>query len=135
MKTEQLYEWAEANAITVEGFPLPQNKAITVQLDERYYVAVDPAVLCSNREERVCLAHELGHCETAALYNPYSRLADRQKQEKKAEAWAIGQLVPLKELKAALKNGLTDLSALCEHFEVTPAFMYEALLYYGQNNG
>ena len=130
MKTDRLYKMAEDNQIAVEGFPLPENKALTLKLGGKYYVAIDPSVLCSSREEKVCLAHELGHCQTEAFYNCYSTLDNRAKQERKAESWAIGQLVPLDELKMAIKSGRSDLTALSDYFGVTNEFMYKALLYY-----
>lgn len=130
MQTKKLYELAEKNNIKVEGFPLPENKAVTIQLGEKCFVAIDPSVLCSPSEERVCLAHELGHCQTGALYNKYSSLDDRSRHEKRAERWAIERLVPLAELQEVIKNGCDDFSLLCDHFEVPAEFMYKALLYY-----
>ena len=130
MKTNKLYELAEQNDIEVTGFPLPENKAITLELDGKCFVAIDTTVICSPVEEKVCLAHELGHCQTSAFYNRHSALDTRAKQEKKAERWAIKRLVPLSDLKKAIKNGCTDLMALSDHFGVTNEFMYKALLFY-----
>lgn len=133
MQTDKLYKLAEENGITVEGHPLPQTQAVTVKLGENYFVAIDTAVLCSPVGERVCLAHELGHCQTASLYSQNDDQKTRGKNERKAEIWAIKKLVPYSELeKVIIKTGTDDLAALSEHFSVTNEFMYKALLYYQQ---
>lgn len=131
MQTDKLYELAEKNGIMVEGHPLPQTQAVTIKLGENYFVAIDTAVLCSPAGERVCLAHELGHCQTASVYSQNDDIKTRGKNERKAEIWAIKKLVPFKELKdVIIKTGTDDLAVLSEHFSVTPEFMYKALLYY-----
>ncbi len=136
MQTDKLYELAEENGITVEGHPLPQTQAVTVKLGENYFVAIDTAVLCSPSGERVCLAHELGHCQTASLYSQNDDKNIRGKNERRAEIWAIKKLVPFKELTdVIIKTGNDDLVSLSEHFSVTPEFMYKALLYYQEKRG
>ena len=130
MKTEKLYEIAQQNDITVEGYPLPENKAVTVQIGDKYFVAIDPKVLCSNSQEKVCLAHEIGHCRTGAVYTPGDNKQTLNKQEARALKWAIESLVPLDALREAIKNGCTDLSSLSEHFEVTDDFMCQVLIHY-----
>ena len=131
MQTDKLYKLAEENGITIEGHPLPESKALTVKLGENYFVAIDTAVLCSPSGERVCLAHELGHCQTSSLYTENEDKKTRGKNERKAEIWAIKKLVPFKELTVFItKSGTDDLISLSEHFGVTPEFMYKALLYY-----
>ena len=134
MQTKKLYKIAEKNDIKVECFPLAETQAITIQLGEKCFVAIDPSVICSPSKEKVCLAHELGHCQTGAFYNEYSSLDSRTRHEKRAERWAIERLIPLTELKKAIKNGCDDLMLLCDHFEVPPEFMYKALLHYGKRN-
>ncbi len=130
MQTKKLYELAEENNIKVEGFPLKESRAVTIQLGDKCFVAIDTSVLCSPSEEKVCLAHELGHCQTGAFYNEYSALDERSRHEKRAERWAIERLVPLNELQEAIKNGCDDLQLLSYHFGVPMEFMYKALLHY-----
>ncbi len=130
MELSKLYEIARENDITVDGFPMPTVKSAAIRQGEKCYVAIDPSVLCRESEERVCLAHEIGHCETAAFYNAYSGLDNRQKHEQKARRWAITRLVPLGQLKEAIKQGTTDLPALAERFGVTQEFMRDAITFY-----
>ena len=131
METNKLYTIAADKGITVDFFPLPQNKSVCISTREREYVALDPQVF--GCQERVCLAHELGHCATAGFYNMYSPLDIREKYEKRAWSWAIRFLVPLKELEKAQKNGMNDIDELAEHFAVTREFMKRVMDYYIQN--
>lgn len=131
METNKLYNLADSSGVTVDFFPLPHNKSVCVNVDGRDFVALDPTVFGS--QERVCLAHELGHCATAGFYGTHTPLAVRQRHEKKAWAWAIKCLVPLSELKKAQQRGYTDIVQLAEYFTVTRDFMKRAMDFYMQN--
>ena len=128
METNALYTLASENGVTVDFFPMPLNKSACVNVNGRDFVALDNTV-CGG-EERVCLAHELGHCLSSAFYNLYSPLASRGKAESKAKAWTIKTLVPFKELKKALAEGICDLNLLADHFGVTENLIKEALDFY-----
>ncbi len=130
METNKLYQIADQEGIEVGGYNLPENKAVTVNIGDKYFVGIDLNVLCSVNEERVCLAHELGHCIEGAVYDNNACASVRNKQEAKALRWAIERLVPLDKLKQQLKCGNDDLVALADYFEVTLEFMYEAVMYY-----
>ena len=75
------------------------------------------------------LAHELGHCETGAFYNEYSKFDIRAKHERRANKWAIKKLIPEDELKEAC-TFCYNRYELAEHFGVTEDFMQKALDYY-----
>lgn len=128
METNTLYTLARENGVTVDFFPLPLCKSACVNVDGRDFVALDSTVRGS--EERVYLAHELGHCLSAAFYNLHSPLSSRGKAENKAKAWAIKTLVPIADLKKAMANGVCDTENLADHFGVTEALMEQALSYY-----
>ena len=85
-------------------------------------------------EEKVKLAHELGHCETGSFYNRWAMLDVRQKHENRADKWAIRKLVPESDLDRALRDGHTELWDLAEQFGVTEDFMQKAVWYYRHGN-
>ena len=63
----------------------------------------------------------------SAFYNTYSPLDIREKQELKADRWAVSRLVPASELFEALESGTVEIWALAEHFDVTEDFMRKAI--------
>ncbi len=128
MKTNSLYNIAEKSAVRVDRFGLPTCRSVSVWTDGRCAVALDPSL--SGAEERVCLAHELGHCETMSFYNLYAPLDVRGKHEKRADRWAILHLVPKAAYRRALRQGYTEIYSLAEYFDVTPEFMQKAVEYY-----
>ena len=130
METEKLYKLATENGITLDFYPMPKTVSAAVNLCGRYFVAIDPAVFGNTALERVCLAHELGHCQTGSIYNIYSPLDIREKHEKRANKWAVDQLVPRAELEKAIKNGYREISELAEYFSVTEDFMKKAIEIY-----
>ena len=128
METNTLYTLARENGVTVDFFPLPLCKSACISVDGRDYVALDSAVRGS--EERVYLAHELGHCLSSAFYNLHSPLSLRNRAESKAKAWTIKTLVPIVELKKAMADGICDTPGLADHFGVTEALIEQAIAYY-----
>ena len=130
METLKLYTLAESHGITVERFPLPENKSVSMSLNSHQFVALDRDI--SGADERVCLAHELGHCETMSFYNVYSPFDIREKHERRANLWAINRLIPKQKYKAAIKQGYDNIYSLAEYFDVTVSFMQKAVDYYSQ---
>lgn len=128
MTTDKLYNTAERDGVKIDLFKLPLNRSVSVNSGNRCYIALDPKL--TSAQERVCLAHELGHCETMSFYNIYSPLDVRGKHERRADRWAIKKLVPLSAYKKALRSGYTELNSLAEKFDVTPEFMQKVVEYY-----
>lgn len=128
METNKLYRIAEKSGIAVDRFPLPNNHSIAIKDGDNMYVAIDENI--SGAQERVCLAHELGHCETASFYNIYAPLDIREKHEHRADRWAIRALVPKTVYQRALRHGYDNIYALAEFFGVTADFMKKAVEYY-----
>ncbi len=129
METIKLYELAERKGIKVDRFPLPQTGSVCLKLDSGMFIALDEKAT-THAEERVRLAHELGHCETLAFYNVYSGAEIRGKSETKAEKWAIKTLIPEDKYIEALEQGYTDINSLAEYFDVTEEFMVKVAQFY-----
>lgn len=128
METNRLFGIAQKHGITVDRFNLPENRSVSVNSGGRLYIALDKAV--SGANEKVCLAHELGHCETMSFYNIYSPFDIRGKHERRANNWAIKKLVPKSRYFSALKKGYDNVYSLAEYFGVTNDFMQKAVEYY-----
>lgn len=133
MELDELYKLAEDEGVRVMDFALPENKAVTINMGEGCFVGVDPEVFGRECEEKVVLAHEMGHIATGGFYSPETDKTSRIKQEARAEKWAIERLVPKAALKEAIKNGCGDTHSLAEHFGVTEKYMSQVLIYYLEN--
>ena len=121
-----LYRKAEALAIRVIQFPMASLRAVSTPDN---FIGIDPDKL-EDREELVCLAHEMGHCATGSFYTSDATMLDRTRQEQRADRWAIRQLVPLEELKNLLRSGVDRWDEAAEHFQVTEEFMRKAVAFY-----
>lgn len=133
MKTEELYIRAEQGGICIlYDVPLPKTKSLSADIDGQLYIGIDQSVLSSTAEERVHLAHELGHCETGAFYSLYSPIDNRKWCENKANKRAIRMLIPTDELRDLIDGteGQISLWELAEHFCVTEEFMQKAVEHY-----
>lgn len=125
-----LYALAEADSIKVDCFSLDNCQSMSIQdSNGNCYIGIDPMKLESSKEEKVKLAHELGHCVTGAFYNRYSSCDIRGKHEQTANRWAVKKLVPKTELVRLLKKGFARWE-LAEHFEVTEDFINLAIRMY-----
>lgn len=130
-RTSELYEIADKNGIEVICCNLPKTHSASVRTSKgKCCVGIDPFKIETTAEERVHLAHEIGHCETLAFYNAYSPLEIREKQEAKANRWAVLKLVPVGELTEAFRNGIIEIWELADHFNVTEEFMLKAIEIY-----
>ena len=129
-----LYVYAERRNIDVDWIPMRRATSLSVPLEDGYAIALDPWKLGTLAQETVCLAHELGHCETGSFYNQYAALDVRQRHENRADKWAIRRLVPAEELDAAMADGCDTIPALADRFGVTEPFMRKAVCWYAHGN-
>ncbi len=130
METNRLYKIAESKGVSVFFTPLPHTKAFSITVGSKRYIALDKCVGSDSAEERVLMAHELGHQMTDSLYDISTPAIYRKRFERRAESWAIEKLVPLSELCSAIRNGDDSVPYLAEHFAVTEDFMRRAMTYY-----
>lgn len=128
METAELYEMANTNHIEVMKFDLPLNGSISVKDNEKCFIGLDSYE--NSAEERVHLAHELGHCITGSFYNIYSNLDIREKHENRATKWAIKKLIPFDELTKYLNDGIVQKWELAEIFNVTEDYIDKAFSLY-----
>lgn len=126
-----LYSLAEGNGTPVYWFDLGLAESLSVQMEDgSCAIAMDPWRMLTLADEKVKLAHELGHCATGAFYNCYAARELRQKHEQRANRWAYKMLIPEDELAEALRKGYREPWELAEYFDVTEPFLREALEYY-----
>lgn len=124
-----LYQRAEQEGVDVDYFPM--REVIPFSLPEGL-IAMDVDKMKDSQEEKVFLAHELGHIETGSFYNVYSGLDVRGKHERRADKQAIKMLVPKDELDKAVRDGYTELWELADFFGVPCEFMEKAVKFYQQ---
>lgn len=130
-----LYRYAKQQDIDVDWVSMALATSLSVPLpDGRYAIAINPWKMTSLTMETVCLAHELGHCETGSFYNQYAVCDIRKKHENRADKWAIRRLVPRAEYEAALADGCTTLNDLADRFGVTQEFMRKTVCLYTYGN-
>lgn len=132
---QEFYRLAEQQNITVDLFRLQSREALSLMdSDGQCHIALDPARISCEAEERVRLAHELGHCMTGAFYNRYSDFDCRQRHENKADKWAVAAIVTEDELDEAVAEGCESLFDLAERFGVTEELMKKAVCWYTYGN-
>ncbi|MEG2653350.1 MAG: ImmA/IrrE family metallo-endopeptidase [Ruthenibacterium sp.] len=134
MTTTELYQYAAQHDVQVYFFPLPETGSLSLPMGEVCCIGIDSAPMTQS-EEGVRLAHELGHCRYAGFYSRSAPYEVRERIEHKAEVWQIRKQVPLTELRAALRDGCTELWQLAEQFELPEKEMEKALFYYKETLG
>lgn len=134
-KTTELYEIAVHSGTEILCCDLPQTVSVSaVSCTGACYIGIDPLRIDTTAQERVHLAHELGHCETGSFYNVYSSLDIREKQEKRADCWAVSRLVPEEDFINVLAAGMVEIWELAEYFDVTEDFIRKAVEIYKEKN-
>ena len=133
-ETIRLYHLAEANGIPVLYLPLPECGSLCMPLAGGAGAVGMDLRWPSPADERVHMAHELGHCLTGSFYNRDAALELRQKLENRADRRAIELLIPRAGYAAALDEGCTELWQLAERFCVTEDFARKAVCLYLHGN-
>ena len=129
-----LYNSADVRNVRIDNFRLDGCESLSLCDGDLCFIAIDPLLNCTSAEEKVILAHELGHCITGSFYNRYSVVDDRKRSERRADIFAYNLLINRDELKKQLKSGVQTVWELADYFNVTEPFMNEAVEYY-QNIG
>lgn len=129
MTLNELYALAEADGIPVYAFPCSA-PAMSIQLDGTCAIAIDPLQLESEAEERVRLAHELGHCETWAFYDRSCPLQTIRRMEYRAEKWAVTHLLTRSDFQRAFDAGYREIWELADYFNLPESTVRKAANYY-----
>lgn len=130
-RLNDLYRKAEEMNIQVIRCSMNSLQAVSTPDN---FIGIDPDKL-GDREELVCLAHEMGHCVTGSFYTSDTPIPARARLEQRADRWAIRQLVPLEELNGLLQGGVRRWDEAAEHFQVTEDFMRKAVAFYRDARG
>ena len=135
MDIPSLYEIAKQQNIEVIQYPMRETGSMSVMMEDgACYIGMDKSVQDGSVQERIHLAHEIGHCVTGSFYNRYAAVDCRQRHENTADKWAIQRLITLESLDKAIADGYTEIWELAEHFGVTEQFMRKAVCYYVHGN-
>ncbi len=126
---EDLYEFAEQLNIKILSFNLPNCESLSICDGDDYYIGIDDKQIDNSANERVHIAHELGHCETGAFYNEFSPVDTTRKCEEVAERWAIRKLIDKNKFLDMLELGY-DIWELAEYFNVTEDYIKKAYKLY-----
>ena len=129
MKLCELYNRADRQKVVVSDWKIPGvRKAFSVPGG----IALDLRKIESTMEEKCELAHELGHVERGAFYEPKSLIQTKWKYEHQANQRGVEILMPFDEVLAAVLDGDSAPWALAERFGVTERFATMALEMYGE---
>lgn len=129
MTLSELYERAAREGIEIDEVEMRELRAVSFP---EGWIAIDRRKYRDDVEFKCDLCHEVSHIEVGAFYNIYSPYDLKEKCEHKANKRAVEILMPLYEVREALRRGYATSWALAEYFEVTQEFaemamgMYEA---------
>ncbi len=127
---EELLEYAVNEGITVIDFELG-DKTKGLYCDG--YVFIDKH--CAESEKLCALAEELGHHYTASSNIVCLDTMEKRKQEQLGRRWGYETILSLERILDAIIEGYDNLADLAEQLYVTPEYLQEALVYYGQKHG
>lgn len=131
----KLYQIAQEQNIEVDCFELNKREAFSLMDSSGdCYIAIDPYKLRSQQDERMKLAHELGHCMTGSFYNQYAAVDCRQRHENRADRWAIRHMISESDLQTAVDHGVTEVWDLAEYFDLPEPFIRKAIHFYTYGN-
>lgn len=131
---DDLLHFAEMNNYQVFYNEIDGIKSISLEYNNKLFINIDESKFETDREKRVCLAHEIGHCVSGTLYTINHSNLYRGSAEYRADYRAAKLLVPIDELKNCVAKGLTEKYELADYFNITEEFV-ERVLYIYRNKG
>lgn len=130
MNLKELYTLLEQKGIATHTIDCPLSKAISLNFNGTKFIGMDPSVLKNEYDERLVLAHEVGHALTDAYYTKRDNPVFVARMENRANKKTVEMLVPKNKLDAVLDEHSTvyDLS---QYFSVPEEIIKKAFwLYY-----
>ena len=120
---DRLYQLAWEKNIEIDYYSMKKLTAFSMP----NAIIINPKKIKTQQQTKECLAHELGHHMKNAFYNISSTFETRERQEERATRWAVEELVPADDLKAAFDEGYTEIWQLAEYFDVSEDFMRDVI--------
>lgn len=124
---ESLYR--DLEALGVETFTCPL-QSFTALAAPPGWLALNPAKIATQAQEREILIHEAGHFATGAFYGPESTVQQRRRLEAIAGRWGYKRYFPLKTLLEALTPDCRQPWQLAERLGLPQGYVEELLHYY-----
>ena len=118
-----MYDEMVVKGILFFNFKNQNQKAVTIQMNQRYAIFVDAESVPTTAEESCIVAHELGHCDTGSTHAVFSPLDLVAKHEYAANKEAVHRLVPYADMLKAIRSGYTEVWQLADQFNVTEDFI------------
>lgn len=130
MTTNELYKLAKKEGIETHTVSCPKSKAITINIKNKKHIGIDKSVLKNEYDERLVLAHEIGHALTDAYYSDFENPVNVIRMEHRANKKTVEMLVPKTQLDKIIDENSTVFT-LAEHFMVPEEMIKKAFwLYY-----
>ncbi len=127
---DELFKIAEENNIPIiySDFNKIESAAVC---DEggNCLIGINTRKVRTRRDEKVRLAHELGHCMTGTFYTRKTAYELMSRYEYRADKWAIVQVIPREELRQML-NSDAEIWQICDRYNVDESFVKKALWIY-----
>ena len=101
-----------------------------INIENVWLIDTNPTKISTENQEKQCLAHELGHYFTGAVYNETTTPIQRARCEYRANKWTVNVLVPARALRKALESGITEVWDLAEYFDVSEETIHRAFYLY-----
>ena len=97
-------------------------------------LCIDDVIILSDKlddaAKKCVLAEEIGHYFTAEGDITQLATVDDYNMELAGRKWGYEVLLPVSQIKAAMRVGIDSIKDIAELYKVTPEYVKEALLYY-----
>ena len=129
MNLKELYSLLEQKGIATHTVACPLSKAISLNFNGTKFIGIDSSVFKNEYDERLVLAHEIGHALTDAYYTQSDNPVFIARMEHRANNKTVEMLVPKHKLDAVLNEHSTVFN-LSEYFAVPEEIIKKAFWYY-----
>lgn len=129
------YDYCKANQVDIIPYAGCPQPGATVRYQGNYAIFLDFTKIHSTRLLRSICCHEMGHAATGALHKVDSPYELVERNEYRANRWAVENYLTEEDFRCAFRDGCRELWQLAEYFDLPERDVAWALNFWTQNKG
>lgn len=121
---DTLYNEIIENEISLFNYQIPEEyTGTTIKYKDDFAIFIDYSKISTLSEEFIYTAHEYGHCRTGATHYIYSPCESKDRNEYKANKFAVHRFLPFNTLDDLLKKGYSEITEIAEQLNLPEKFV------------
>ena len=129
------YDYCKAHQVDIIPYAGCPQPGATIRFQGNYAIFLDFTKIHSTRLLRSICCHEMGHAATGALHKVDSPYELVERNEYRANRWAVENYLTEADFRAAFRDGCREIWELSEYFDLPEKDVAWALDFWTKSKG